>query len=145
MKLAIPIAVAVGDDGAVSHLRIELPEDLRDWTLAICALATGVVPRLHITNTNVELRLSLDATPRLRASGRAILEGRRVHILLSATELEMWQHFFLRAFRDGVPEVDHLDVELQVGNGDASIELVVALRSAAPPMSAKEAARMLRD
>jgi hypothetical protein len=67
---------------------------------------------------------------------------RRLEIQLGETELERWLVFFLKYFRDGVAEVDHLDVEGTLASGQR-FDLVLKVACAAPPVSADEARRRL--
>jgi hypothetical protein len=71
-------------------------------------------------------------------------KNRRASLRLSAKELEYWLCFFLRGVRDGMAEVDHIDVE---ADSSSSAELpgffVLKVPNAAPPVSAEEARRRL--
>lgn len=57
-------------------------------------------------------------------------------------ELERWLGFFLKSYRDGSPEVDHLDVEGTMDDGVAC-NFTLKVADAAPPVSDEEARRRL--
>jgi hypothetical protein len=67
-----------------------------------------------------------------------------VAIQLTATELERLVDFFLRYYRDGVVEVDHIDIEANEnvpGRMDAYVTIFV--QDYRPSVSAEEAKRKL--
>lgn len=44
---------------------------------------------------------------------------------LSKRELDHWLHYFLRFYRDGIPEVDHLDLEVLDDRGSVAYSVTV--------------------
>jgi hypothetical protein len=71
-------------------------------------------------------------------------KARGATLKLSSTELEYWLCFFLRGVRDGMAEVDHIDVEADPSSGsELPGFFVLKVPNAAPPVSAEEARRRL--
>jgi hypothetical protein len=66
----------------------------------------------------------------------------RLEFEMGQVELERWLVFFLKYYRDGVAEVDHLDTE---GTNDAGVshDLTLRVSLAADPVSEEEARRRL--
>ena len=69
--------------------------------------------------------------------------ARRLEVLLADGELERWLGFFLKYFRDGCAEVDHMDVEARDDAG-ATFDLTLKVAHSAPPVGADEARRRLK-
>ena len=57
---------------------------------------------------------------------------------LTTSDLDFVRHFFLRFYRDGLAEVDHIDV--QTGDGGY---IIFCAELSVPPLSAEEAERLL--
>lgn len=66
----------------------------------------------------------------------------KIELTLGRTELEYWQVFFLKYYRDGFAEVDHLDLEGNLDNGN-TCDFTLKVASAAQPVSEAEARRRL--
>ncbi|WP_266160137.1 hypothetical protein [Dyella silvatica] len=64
----------------------------------------------------------------------------RVLLLLGVTELEAWMHFFLRAVRDGMAEVDHIDLDVTTEQ-NTGVTVVMNFPSSALPMTSDEMRR----
>jgi hypothetical protein len=56
-------------------------------------------------------------------------------VFLSPTELDYWANFFLKYYRDGIGEVDHLDVEAYPRNPDTikGLGIVLWIANVLPP------------
>jgi hypothetical protein len=115
----------------------------RDVTIALCLLLQGLVTGIVLADdgTNKSLRLS-----RGRSLGayqaEVAWQKDGANLVLSPTELEMLTVFCLRAVRDGLAEVDHIDVEAaQPASGNVSF--VFKFPVARGPVSPEEARRRL--
>lgn len=142
LSLSIPVTIVRSPAG--NSLRLELPAELTQWTLVLCLLAVDLVGYVKIAAANGQIVLRCG--PRMKAPDRGtiVVDDTKLEITLSKTELETWQHFFLRAFRDGQPEVDHIDVPLKSSSPKTPvIDVAIKLRDARPPMSGADATRML--
>jgi hypothetical protein len=63
----------------------------------------------------------------------------RVELLPNELDSVLW--FALRYYRDGAPDVDHLDVDLQADGAGSSVTWVVRVLEGAAAKSPEEAAR----
>lgn len=81
------------------------------------------------------VRVGRSADP--RAIGFRWYEQNRFEVVLGDQELQRWLSFFLRYHRDGVPEVDHLEVAGTLDAGE-SCQLVLLIGNAAPPFAGEE-------
>lgn len=86
----------------------------------------------------IELRRVADEEIQHRATAR--WTDAKLVVSLSATELEAWLGFFLRAYRDGEAEVDHLDLDIREGD---RLALVLKTDRARPPVPVGEARKIL--
>jgi hypothetical protein len=67
-----------------------------------------------------------------------------VKIAISSQELDYWLAFFLRYFRDGFAEVDHIDVEMDESEVAEKVMLTLKVDEAVSPVSEDEARKRLR-
>jgi hypothetical protein len=109
------------------------------WTLALGLLAEGLVEELEVADG--AMRLSVNASIPVGHRGRADVGTGTLRLSITPTEARLWLHYFLRAFRDGSAEVDHLDCEFRGEEG--LVDLVIRVENAKPPASAAEARRRL--
>jgi hypothetical protein len=85
---------------------------------------------------------------RLRKSAElCVLRGRRygnqrVELVIGQVELDRWFVFFLKYFRDGCAEVDHLDAHGAWDTG-ASFDFTLRVSMFVPPVSEDEARKRL--
>jgi hypothetical protein len=69
----------------------------------------------------------------------------KARLTLSRNELESWVCFALKYYRDGIGEVDHVDLDVRVAPRGASIMSVTfVVPNAKPPLSPEETERLLR-
>ena len=66
----------------------------------------------------------------------------RVEVRLGLRELERWTFFFLRYYRDGMAEVDHIDTSARWDYG-GECDLTLKVSKYTPPVSEEEARRRL--
>lgn len=75
---------------------------------------------------------------------RALRPSRdRVELELALEPIARLQAVLLRAYRDGMAEVNHVHVECQLGA--APFDLTLFFRAARPPMTPEEAGRLLGE
>ena len=113
---------------------------LEEWCLSVAALRFDLVPRLTIRGADLALMLQKREQPRgVRAVAR--IDGGRIDLYVSPTELDYWLTFSLASVRDGHAAVDHIDVEM---NGGTPFEsLVLKFERSAPAVRPDEARRRL--
>jgi hypothetical protein len=138
-------------------VKIEM-EDVDNSRLVIVTFSTEAIAQLCLGLSMLWHRLveslSLQGSGVTLVFGRCGSDGdaralvswkdRGAALKLSSKELEYWLCFFLRGVRDGMAEVDHIDVE---ADPSSSAELpgffVLKVPNAAPPVSAEEARQRL--
>lgn len=85
---------------------------MRDFALGLCLLWQDLVSAIELVSPDRSRGLVLE---RGKAPGsyEAVVNWKRdsALLVLSPTELEMLMIFCLKAVRDGVAEVDHIDIE----------------------------------
>lgn len=88
-------------------------------------LSEGLVPELSLRHLREETKVRLSVTEtHARSVGTIMDDG--LHLGLSRTELESWIAFFLRYYRDGVAQVNHLDLEAhRVDNEAETVDVIL--------------------
>lgn len=129
------------------HVTITFGDAAEDrWTLGLCLLRENMISVLELEDEQQSYRLRLKVGPGLKAGDRAVATAskRQIEITLGQTELEAWLHFFLRMVRDGVAEVDHLDLETRPPEGQPRpTDLTLRVLRVPEPMSPDELRRQL--
>jgi hypothetical protein len=127
-------------------LRVALQQGaLRDITVGLCLLWNDLVPAmdLNAASSQQTLRFLVSKRPesfRAHASWSPSL----ICIELSRPEFEAVMYFFLRTIRDGMAEVDHIDVEAFDNNKmQKRTAIVLKFPQSMPPVSSDEARRRL--
>lgn len=116
------------------------------FALGLCLLKERLADTLVIVDRGGQRRLRLAWDVRLMPNERARISRERqlVEVQISTTELERLVVFFLKFARDGVAEVDHVDVEDQAKrSANFGSMVVLKVDRAKPPMSRDEAVRRL--
>ncbi len=116
------------------------------FTLALVMLRYMVVEAIVIHDPDnahsqlVEIRYDSRhqvSTPTFAFDNRLVLN-------LTDRDIDYWLIFFLRYCRDGIAEVDHLDVELDSESGDDTrLSIIVAVENSQPSVPGDEARRLL--
>lgn len=99
--------------------------------------AEGLLVRQHVGGLRVDI-----AKEDIPVRARCAWKEQSLKVMLSQAELEYWMSFFLKYYRDGVAEVDHLDVEADSARGEV-VDIIVKVSQAAPPVTDAEARRRL--
>jgi hypothetical protein len=122
---------------------------LRDWCLGISLLKEQLIKELYATdeagkNAHAVIRV-------LEGSGsqtmsRVLIDKSSYQIELAPVNVEYVQHFFLKYYRDGAADVDHIDLEgIDVDTGAKDISVTFKVSQAKASVTAKEAERRLRE
>jgi hypothetical protein len=117
----------------------------RDLTIGLCLLWNKLVSRLDVVDAGDQFVLQL-STGSIPGDCRATVtwEKNSALLVLSETELKALMFFCLRSARDGLAEVDHVDIEAEPAvAGGRSGSFVLKFPTAKPPVSANQARRRL--
>ena len=121
------------------------PEAIVPWTLALCMLSRSLAESVTLSGAKQQCVVRLD--PDVEAGDRAQFRWRgpdRLELDISPNELDFWEHFFLKYVRDGVAEVELIDLEATGDTGtEKKLFMMLKVPDAAPPVSAEEARRRL--
>ncbi len=121
-------------------------EAVRDFSLGLCLLQEALVDVLIVADVNskksLKLRLKMRNEDDQRSQMTVLQETATVD--LPATALKYLLYFVLRYYRDGVAEVDHVDLEtVGLDTRQVSGYMVVKVDDFAAAVSPEEAARRL--
>jgi hypothetical protein len=109
----LPIEIEIIRHRGQSVLRFQFHRDaLRDWCLGLCLLKEGLVEAF----TTIEQRargskVKFVVGTHVGPKSQITLDAQSSEVVLTENNLDYVQHFFLKYYRDGVAEVDHLDLE----------------------------------
>jgi len=118
-------------------LRIHVTSvSLRDWCLCLQLLQDNLVEAFTFrrANSSKKVQVARGTVNRSGITG----DGDHRALTLSARDLDFARYFFLRYYRDGAAEVDHIDIETGEGG-----YVVFAVDESLPPVSSEEAKRRL--
>ena len=116
-------------------------ENLSRWCMNLCSLEKEVVKHIHIFDDSNKMlgMISMSSDNSNSFSNDSICK-----IKLSSSAIDYWLGFLLRYSRDGIAEVDHIDVDAGIEgeiSQDRSIILMVDVFS--NPMSSDEMNKLL--
>ncbi|MFY0582662.1 hypothetical protein ACN28S_57760 [Cystobacter fuscus] len=114
------------------------------WTLELSLLLQGLAESLTVRSPNGgTLLLSLLADKRVKRSTVSRGGTNKLRFDLSRTQTEYLQTVLLRAYRDGMADVDHVHIEGEFAG--TAYDLTFFFGASQPPMSAEEAAKRMQD
>lgn len=131
----------------VSYQRVVMVDltdvPISEWCLNLCLLKEELVDTLVFLVGKQKLKFEI-ANIEGSAGAHVFLHSNEVHVKVHPAELECWVNFFLQYYRDGVAEVDHIDVEaLTIGKEPEDTYIIFTVKDALPGMSSEEARKML--
>jgi hypothetical protein len=133
-----PLAEEVIVDAAEIIVEVAL-EEFGPLALELALLEAKLVPETTLRDPGgLQLCLRLLESE----SKRGVVSGtgtRRIGLELPAVTVGYLRAVLLRAYRDGMAEVDHVHVET------TSVDLTLLFKVSQPPMSAEAAKEMLKD
>lgn len=145
MKRMVELPIAL-DDRRISYQRaitIDLAAvPIDHWCLNLCLLKEGLVDAITFAGKG-RLKIEVDQTIERFPRARARSESGLVHLFVHPEEIESWVSFFLKAYRDGMAEVSHIDVEAVSIPDDEEIYVTFLVGKSAPPISGEEARKIL--
>jgi hypothetical protein len=121
-------------------------QPIASWCLALCLLREELIDSIALGDGIAPSPLVFKRAPTSSHLEQSafVSDGGRVSVEVSDNDLKWWLNWFLKYFRDGYADVDHIDVELRpLGEGDAGIDLTFTVAAYAPALSHEEARRRL--
>lgn len=115
------------------------------WCLELCLLQNRLAEELIISTKAIGSKLRVSLAQKALVGRRAVVARETDETLIQVTnvELEYWLMWSLKYYRDGIADVDHIDVEIGANDGDKGFALTLTVGNAQPPVSAEEAKRRL--
>jgi len=90
------------------------------------------------------LELQMVGTPGVNVRSQANLGPETTELRITPSDLDYLLHFFLKYYRDGVAEVDHLDLQVSSGtSGEPESYITFVVPDAVLPVSEEEARKRL--
>jgi hypothetical protein len=122
---------------------------VHDWVLSLSLLKEGLIDVLVVTEDrrrrSAKIRLQ-DCQKKVGERVLISLKADKIQIELTRNSLDFMQHFFLKYYRDGIAEVEHLDLQaIDADTGNRELYFTLKVPDFAPPVSPEEAERLLRD
>lgn len=121
-------------------------DSIAAWCLDLCLLEKRLIDTVTIVGGRAGApKLRIECDPNVPAPGVVHWLPDGMCLRITHVELEHWIHFFLKHYRDGVGEVNHIDVDVPPAETDSLKGLFLVLRvpSALQPVSEEEARRIL--
>lgn len=114
---------------------------MKDVAIGFCLLNEGLVADIDLVGKDMKsVRItSGDNTKFLKVK----LSGQKTMVEIDPVCLDAWTTFTLRAIRDGVAEVDHLDEEAKSFDGSSEVAIILKFPSSAAPLSEIEIRKRL--
>ena len=137
LKLELPVNSSVVDGQPI--LEVSVPrESLKDWLLCIYLLQDDLIEACvfsdHRAGSKLEIRLGASC------EWKAGTQSGYFTTLLTDSALGYLRSFFARYYRDGVAEVDHIDI----GSDEPEFGYItISVDEHLPPVSSDEARRRL--
>jgi len=115
------------------------------WCLELCLLRDNLAEALTISSKSAGVQVTVSTGLEAFARGRALVTWQEdeAFIQITDTELEYWLAWSLKYYRDGIANVNHIDVEIASRDSKKGITLTLRVDNAQPSVSAEEARRRL--
>jgi hypothetical protein len=128
----------------VLDIGFEAP-NIAGFCLGLCLLEKGLASRvvIHDKSERVKLRLQSIKQPGQQPRTSIKVEGQVVDVSMSANDLDCILYFYLKYIRDGMAEVDHLDIAVHSDDKYPDPTLTVRAPQWVEPVTLDEAKRRL--
>lgn len=142
-RLALPLRLHLTRYQGQTVLSIEIGrESVAEWCLGLCLLKEGLISILLVQEVEARGMLEVQlGTQRTRSL--ASLDPSASKMSLTHNDLDYILHFFLKYFRDGVADVDHIDLDVVSDSDSQQSTIKFQVRDSIGPVSAKEAKKRL--
>lgn len=135
VKTSVPIEEIELDGQSAVEINIS-PANLRDWCLCLQLLHDKLVEALVFPQSSPSRQVEI--TCGKKSNFGLKVSSDRLEVIFCERDLDYARHFFLRYYRDGAAEVDHIDIQTEHGD-----YITITVEEYAPPVSPEEARRRL--
>jgi hypothetical protein len=145
-QLQLPLRLKLVRHLEQTVLNIEFKtEAIAGWCLGLCLLKEGLIPVLLVLEEAAKgkLEIKLAGQTKHRTKTQANFESDAIRIRMTLDDLDYLLHFFLKFFRDGVAEVDHIDLEMESQTSSQDLTVTFKVPASVQPLSAEEARKQL--
>jgi hypothetical protein len=133
--ISIPVEEVVVEGQPLLRVHVT-PVNLKDWCLCLQLLQDGLIEAFTFRQAASSKRIEVARGEGNRCDVKS--DEDHLTLTLSAHSLDFARHFFLRYYRDGVAEVDHIDIETE-----AEGYIIFTVAESLPPVSPETAKRRL--
>ena len=121
-------------------------EALRDWCLGLCLLKEGLIETLIVAEERGKSKMiKFRATQETDRVTQVTFKPDFGQVEITRNQLGYLHRFFLKYYRDGVADVDHLDLEaINADTGEIDAYITFRVPDSRPPVSPEEVERRLR-
>lgn|SRR5574341_94789 len=120
-------------------------ESISDLCAGLFLLKEGLITSLSVSEKSGNGKLNI-RTLTDNDQSQVTWEANTAQIKLNENDFEYCSHFFLKYYRDGIAEVDHIDIEYAGDDSGAALGYIVMKVSRYhPPGSAEELRQLLNS
>jgi hypothetical protein len=144
--LRLPLDIDLVRHPGQTVLRFSLRrEALCEWCAGLSLLREGLIETLTVTEQQGRgTKVQFQSEPKTGETVRVSFRSDLIRVAMTRNSLEYVQHFFLKYYRDGVAEVDHLDLQaIDAETGDKEIYVTFRVPESRAPVTPEEARRRL--
>jgi hypothetical protein len=144
LKLPLRLELVRYSGQTVLNIQFE-SKALSGWCLALCLLKEGLTAALVISEEGAKGKLELELMSEAKERRtHASFEAETARLRITSNDLDYLLHFFLKYYRDGFAEVDHLDLEVVAANERQDASVTFKVPESAQPLSPEQAKKRLR-
>lgn len=121
-------------------------EGLCDWCLGVSLLKEGLIETLTLSGQlTKEAKVQFLMESKVGGTVGVSFKPDVIRVAMTNNSLDYVQRFFLKYYRDGVAEVDHLDLQaIDAETGNKEIYVTFRVPDARAPVTPQEAKKRLR-
>jgi hypothetical protein len=148
MKKQLVLPIRIEEIHYPGQVAIEILIDsvsLQEWCLGLCLLKEGLMESFAVREASGTRGIEINIVPQDKNDPSLLLGlSKTIRAGVTLNSLEYVQYFFLKYYRDGVAEVDHLDLEGVLASEEhEEVYLTFKVPDSAPPISEEELKRRL--
>jgi len=142
----LPIEITVVHYPGQKVLRLRFHRDaVPNWCLGLCLLKEGLVEAFTVIEQGTKgAKAKFSVGSHLGARSYVTLGAQSSLVMMTRNNLDYVYDFFLKYYRDGVADVDHLDLEATTESGD-EVYITFQVPESKVPLSPAEAKKRLED